>query len=180
MFFTSTIENMVLRGFFLCCFVNKGYIQDEPFHWRKWVAPGFLCRSIVPCSCNPNDPHSIPMGKVCDKGHRWIYSDTISDVVEALIGAHLVGGGTIAALEFMRWMNMEVDIEHKPVEIAFNRHIADLSVLNTSLDELQSLLHYHFENPCLLMEALTHASINEHRRCSYEVILFHLYIAQWQ
>ncbi|GLJ31484.1 hypothetical protein SUGI_0631810 [Cryptomeria japonica] len=150
----------------------QGYIQDEPFHWRKWVAPGLLCRSIVPCSCNPKDPNSLPVEKVCDKGHRWIYSKTISDVVEALIGAHLVGGGTIAALEFMRWMNMEVDIEDKSVEIAFKRCFAYPSVLNTSLDELQSLLYYHFENPCLLVEALTHASINEHGRRSYQRLEF--------
>ncbi|XP_057825712.2 endoribonuclease Dicer homolog 3 isoform X2 [Cryptomeria japonica] len=155
----------------------EGYIIDELFDVCKWVAPGLFFRSIVPCTCNPGDPNSLRMGEVCDKGHRWIYSKTISDVVEALIGAHLVGGGTNAALEFMRWMNMEVDIEDKSVKIAFNHSFAHPNAfkterLNTSLDELQLLLRYHFENPCLLMEALTHASINERGRCSYQRLEF--------
>jgi endoribonuclease Dicer len=110
------------------------------------------------------------MGKVCDKGHRWIHSKTISDVVEALIGAHLVGGGTNAALEFMRWMNMEVNVEDESVDIACKRSINYPSVLNTRLDKLELLLDYRFENRCLLVEALTHASINEQGGPSYQVI----------
>ncbi|XP_057825628.2 endoribonuclease Dicer homolog 3a [Cryptomeria japonica] len=150
----------------------QGYIIDDLFDVRKWMAPGLFCSSFVSCSCNPRDPNSLQMGKVCDKRHRWIYSKTISDVVEALIGAHLVGGGTKAALEFMRWMNMEVDIEDKSVEIAFNRHFDCPDVVKTSLDELQSLLDYDFENRCLLVEALTHASMNEHGGCSYQRLEF--------
>ena len=78
---------------------------------RKWVAPGLHCRNIVPCSCNPEHSNSLKMGNVCDKGHQRIYSKTISDVLEVLIGAHLVGGGTNAALEFMRWMIVEFNVD---------------------------------------------------------------------
>ncbi|GLJ31492.1 hypothetical protein SUGI_0631970 [Cryptomeria japonica] len=144
----------------------QGYIIDEQFDVRKWVAPGLFCRSIVPCSCNLEDPNSLQTGKVCDKGHRWIHSKTISDVLEALIGAHLIGGGTKAALEFMRWMNIEVDIEDKSIDIACNRSFDYPSALETNLDELQSLLDYQFKNKHLLVEALTHASANG--GCSYQ------------
>lgn len=150
---------------------EKGYIIDDLFDVRKWVAPGLHCRNIVLCSCNPEDPNSLEMGKVCDKGHRWIHSKTISDVVEALIGAHLVGGGTNAALEFMRWMNMEVNVEDESIDIVRKRSFNYSSVLDTSLDKLEFLLDYRFENRCLLVEALTHASVSEHGGNSYQVIL---------
>jgi endoribonuclease Dicer len=109
------------------------------------------------------------MGVLCDNGHRWIHSKTISDVVEALIGAHLVGGGVNAAIEFMQWMNMEVGIEDKSVEIASQRSFNYPSVLDTNLYELESYLNYHFVNRCLLVEALTHCSLTKAEGPSYQV-----------
>ena len=142
------------------------------------MAPGLYCESIVPCSCNPGDPNTLQMGVVCDNGHRWIHSKTISDVVEALIGAHLVGGGVNAAIEFVQWMNMEVGIEDKSVEIASQRSFNYPSVLDTNLDELESYLNYHFVNRCLLVEALTHCSLTEAEGPSYQVHFVSPYIEQ--
>ena len=36
-----------------------------------------------------------------------------------LIGALLVGGGAIAAVEFMKWMNMEIEFELELAEASF-------------------------------------------------------------
>ena len=62
-------------------------------------------RREIPCKCeldNPDkdgEPDTIALtGKSCDQGHRWISPKTIFDSVEALIGAHFFGGGTVAAL----------------------------------------------------------------------------------
>ncbi|XP_057839229.2 endoribonuclease Dicer homolog 3b isoform X2 [Cryptomeria japonica] len=147
------------------------YIQDEPFDACRWVAPGMLCWKSVPCHCNPkkfesNENPSIEkenkvvrIGKACDEGHRWMCSKTISDVVESLIGAYLVGGGPIAALEVMKWMNMEVEVEAELLEAAFDRAFVYPCVLrSTNLHGLEVLLRYEFKNKALLVEALTHAS----------------------
>jgi endoribonuclease Dicer len=156
---------------------EQGYIVDDLFDVSKWTAPGLCCKSIVPCSCDPGDPNTLQMGIVCDNGHRWIHSKTIADVVEALIGAFLVGGGENAALEFMLWMNMEVGIEDKSVEIASRRSFNYPSLLDSNLDELESYLNYHFVNRCLLVEALTHASITEAEGRSYQVHYVSPYLA---
>jgi endoribonuclease Dicer len=115
----------------------------------------------------------VKIGKACDGGHRWMCSKTISDAVEALIGAHLVGGGAIAALEFMKWMNMEVEFERDLAEAAFQRAFVYPSVLrNTNLNGLESLLGYNFQNKALLVEAITHASQQDPEGgCCYQVIL---------
>ena len=36
-----------------------------------------------------------------------------------LIGALLVGGGAIAAVEFMKWMNMEIEFEPELAKASF-------------------------------------------------------------
>ena len=68
----------------------------------------------------------------------------------------------------------EVNVEDESVDIARKRSINHPSVLNARLDELESILDYHFENRCLLVEVLKHASISEQGGHSYQVILFEL------
>lgn len=162
------------------------YIRDEPFDTRRWIAPGMLCRRVIPCCCNitnyldnancsiGKEDNMVKIGKACDEGHRWMCSKTISDVVESLIGAHLVGGGAIAALEFMKWMNMEVEFQHDLVEAAFQRAFVYPSVLrNTNLKGLESLLGYNFQNKALLVEAITHASQQDPEGgCCYQRLEF--------
>ncbi|GFP81473.1 endoribonuclease dicer homolog 3 [Phtheirospermum japonicum] len=66
------------------------------------------------CSENIN----LMLGKACDKGHRWIVSKTVSDCVEALIGAYYVGGGLTAAFSFMKWLGIEVEFEPSLIDSA--------------------------------------------------------------
>ncbi|KAH9304310.1 hypothetical protein KI387_008714, partial [Taxus chinensis] len=163
-----------------------GYIQDEPFDARRFVAPGMLCRRSVPCHCNlknleiyekpsiEKEDKVVRIGKACDEGHRWMCSKTISDVAEALIGAYLVGGGPAAALEIMKWMDMEVEVEVELVDAAFHRAFVYPCVLtSTNLNGLEILLGYEFKNKALLVEAITHASQQDPEGgCCYQRLEF--------
>ncbi|MQL98516.1 hypothetical protein Taro_031222 [Colocasia esculenta] len=149
----------------------QGYIRDSAFDPRCWVAPGQACLRPVHCKCDA-DFNKIPMkikyekedssmviGKSCDNGHRWLCSKTIADCVEALIGAYYIGGGLNAALSFMKWLGMDVDI--KPVWVEEALKTASLwSYLPKleDLEQLESKLKYTFSVRGLLLEAVTHAS----------------------
>ncbi|KAK1273867.1 hypothetical protein QJS04_geneDACA021904 [Acorus gramineus] len=81
----------------------------------------------------------------------------VSDVAEALIGAYLSTAGEMAALNFLNWLGVEVD---------FNNQVLDdaqfLARPETYINVyfLESLLNYSFQNPSLLVEALTHGSFH--------------------
>lgn len=51
----------------------------------------------------------------CSKGHHWLHNKTVSDVVEALIGAFLVDSGFKAAIAFLRWIGIKVDFDDSQV-----------------------------------------------------------------
>uniref|UniRef100_A0A1D1ZF59 Endoribonuclease Dicer 3a n=1 Tax=Anthurium amnicola TaxID=1678845 RepID=A0A1D1ZF59_9ARAE len=156
----------------------QGYIRDAAFDPRRWVAPGQACLRPVHCKCDA-DTSKVPMkvkyekgesplviGKACDNGHRWICSKTISDCVEALIGAYYVGDGLSAAFSFMKWLGMEVDVEPKWVEEAVKS--TSLWSFLPKLEEievLESKLKYKFSVRGLLLEAITHASQLELDAC---------------
>lgn len=163
-----------------------GYIRDEPFDPRRWVAPGTLCPKSVTCCCDSKrfeesvnsvsemEDKVVKIGKTCDKGHRWMCSKTIADSVEALIGAYLVGKDLTAALEFMSWMNIEVACEPELVTSAFDRASVHPNVLRSiNIHGLESQLGYVFHNKALLVEAITHASQQDFEGgCCYQRLEF--------
>ncbi|TYJ02321.1 hypothetical protein E1A91_A13G219900v1 [Gossypium mustelinum] len=135
-----------------------GYIRDSAFDPRRWVAPGQLRLRSFPCNCRV-DSREVPLDKKfqtedlkikvsisCDRGHRWMCSKTISDCVEALIGAYYVSGGLIAALHMMKWLGIDAELDPSLVAEVINR---------------ASLQSYKFSMKFFLQEALTHASANE-------------------
>lgn len=113
------------------------------------------------------------VGKSCDKGHRWMCSKTISDCVEALIGAYYVSGGLPAALHLMKWFHIDAELEPSLVAEAITT--ASLRSYNPKANEiaiLESKLHYEFSTKGLLHEAITHASEQESGvGCCYEVMM---------
>ncbi len=102
------------------------------------------------------------IGKSCDKGHRWLCSKTIADVMEALIGAYLFEGGASAAVHFMVWAGIDVAFDFSLIEEASRRASVDLSI-NPGIDigNLERRIGYSFYNKGLLLEAMTHASYQE-------------------
>ncbi|OWM84088.1 hypothetical protein CDL15_Pgr009335 [Punica granatum] len=153
----------------------QGYIRDCPFDPRRWVAPAQLTRCPEPCQCGvdssevPLDPKfqtvnpKIKLGKLCDQGHRWLISKTISDCLEALIGAYYVAGGLVGALHLMKWFGMEVELDPSSVVEAINSASLHSSVPKTAneIAALESKIGYEFFVKGLLLEAITHPSCQE-------------------
>ncbi|GAA0149590.1 hypothetical protein LIER_08728 [Lithospermum erythrorhizon] len=150
------------------------YIRDSPFDPRRWKAPGQLCTKPVPCK-HGVDSQEVPrsskfftentkvkVGESCDKGHRWMVSKTISDCVEALVGACFIGGGLDTALHFMKWLGLNVEIEVSLIE----EHIKSASLHSyapnaADMRVLELKLGYRFSVKGLLLEALTHGTNHE-------------------
>ncbi|WOL09052.1 endoribonuclease [Canna indica] len=152
----------------------QGYIRDAAFEPRRWVAPGQITLHPVPCKCElddhevPNkimytiDDKSIVIGKACDRGHRWICSKTVSDCVEALIGAYYVGGGLPGAIAFLKWLGIDTIFEPQMVEEAIRTaSVWDYLPNNSEIETLESKIAYKFTVKGLLLEAVTHASQQE-------------------
>ncbi|XP_043722965.1 endoribonuclease Dicer homolog 3a isoform X2 [Telopea speciosissima] len=152
----------------------QGYIRDSAFDPRRWVAPGQLTSHPVCCKCLVDtnevplgrkfitEDTSVVVGKICDKGHRWMCSKTIADCVEALIGAYYVGGGLSAALLIMKWFGIDVEFEPRLIEEAINSASVWSYTPNVNeLEMLESKLGYRFSVKGLLLEAITHASLQE-------------------
>ncbi|KAF5179568.1 Endoribonuclease dicer-like protein [Thalictrum thalictroides] len=153
----------------------QGYIRDGAFDPRRWLAPGQRSLRPVPCMCGV-DTSDVPLesifvtadtkivvGKACDRGHRWMCSKTISDCVEALVGAYYVGGGLTTAVMLMKWLGIDAELE--PTSLI------DSAIFNASLwckipevnafQLLESKLNYCFITKGLVLEAITHASQQE-------------------
>ncbi|CAH9128863.1 unnamed protein product [Cuscuta epithymum] len=165
----------------------QGYILDRPFIPRTWAAPGQL--SIWPSPCKhgvdtlevpvnddfSRDDETVEIGRCCDRGHRWIVSKTISDCVEALVGAYYVGGGLVSSIKLMKWVGMDIDLD-------------DLSMVNdaikaaslhsympstVSIESLESKIGYTFSVKGLILEAITHKTKQELGvGCCYERLEF--------
>ncbi|KAK9055311.1 hypothetical protein SSX86_026393 [Deinandra increscens subsp. villosa] len=119
----------------------QGYIRDIAFDPTRWTAPGQLPLRLYPCD---HDVETI---------------ETISDCVEALVGAYLVGSGMTAALHCMKWLGISCELNPSRVNEAIKS--ASLHSYTPKLDVLQTVeskLGYEFSAKGLLLEAITHAS----------------------
>ncbi|OMO99607.1 hypothetical protein CCACVL1_03710 [Corchorus capsularis] len=126
-----------------------GFIRDEPFDPKRWMIPGFNSGSYALSEdtlCNSK--------KIYICGRRKVKSKKIADVIEALIGAYLSTGGEAAGVLFMNWIGIDVDFIKIPYERHFKVHAERL----VNVRHLESLLGYSFQDPSLLVEALTHGS----------------------
>nr|CAB3494370.1 unnamed protein product [Digitaria exilis] len=155
---------------------TTGYVRDSAFDPRRWVAPGHISLRPFPCTCGVEtafvpfsgryirDDPSFVVGKPCDRGHRWMCSKTVSDCVEALVGAYYVGGGIAAALWVMRWFGIDIICDIKQVQKvkSIASHRCYLSKLK-DIEELEAKLQYNFSVKSLLLEAITHPSLQELR-----------------
>jgi len=83
-----------------------------------------------------------------------IKSKRIADSVEALIGAYLSASGEQAAYIFLKSLGMGIEFHNMPVE----RKVTIKSEDFINLRSLEEMLCYNFNDPSLLVEALTHGS----------------------
>ncbi|XP_060208248.1 endoribonuclease Dicer homolog 3a isoform X1 [Lycium barbarum] len=151
----------------------QSYIRDGAFDPGRWTAPGQLSIRSCPCEHGVETPEvplgkkflteaKVVVGKHCDRGHRWMGSKTISDCVEALIGAYYVGGGFMAALKLMKWLGVKAELEPSLVEDAINTaSLYSYTPKAKDIEDLELKLDYKFSVKGLLLEAITHATVQE-------------------
>ncbi|PIN21629.1 Ribonuclease [Handroanthus impetiginosus] len=126
-----------------------GFIRNEQFDPKTWIIPGTNCADRI-----LKEEMLSSSKKVYIEGIKKIKQKTVADVVEALIGAYLSVGGEIAALSFMAWLGIRVDLEHVP----YTRKFAVKPEMYVNVRKIESLLKYSFRDATLLVEALTHGS----------------------
>jgi endoribonuclease Dicer len=91
-------------------------------------------------------------------------SKTVSDCVEALVGAYYVGGGIAAAIWVMRWFGIDVRCDMELVQKAkYNSNASRMCYLSKikDIEELEAKLKYNFSVKGLLLEAISHPSVQE-------------------
>ncbi|KAK1367977.1 endoribonuclease Dicer-like [Heracleum sosnowskyi] len=183
---THAVRNSTLHKFGTAKKI-QGYIRDSPFDPLRWTAPGQRSIQLFPCEHGLDTPE-VPLdskfvtedskfktGKYCDWGHRWMGSKTISDCVEALIGAYYIGGGLVASVQLMKWLGMDVEVLPLLLDEAIKK--ASLHSYNPKeleIDILEAKLEYEFLVKGLLVEAITHTSEEQvvDRGYSYERLEF--------
>ncbi|KAG5240040.1 endoribonuclease Dicer [Salix suchowensis] len=127
----------------------QGFIRNEYFDPKLWIVPGGKMGSDF------LSEETLSEGrKIYIRGKRKVKSKTVADVVEALIGAYLSTGGEVTALLFMDWIGIKVDFMNTPYERHFQLQVEKF----VDVRHLESLLNYSFNDPSLLVEALTHGS----------------------
>jgi len=126
----------------------QGFIRNEPFDPKTWIIPGVKPR------CFKLEETVFRGTKIFTRGNRKLKRKVVADVVEALIGAFLSAGGELAALLFMDWVGIKVNVNITPYERQFNSCPDNL----VNVSYLESLLKYSFRDRSLLVEAMTHGS----------------------
>ncbi|GLV33502.1 Dicer-1, partial [Carabus blaptoides fortunei] len=100
-------------------------------------------------------------------GYQNVSDKTVSDCVEALIGAYLHSNGPKGALALMGWLGV-IPVSENPTELftqqppsaLFNLTITEEQINNhiPNYAKLEENLGYQFINRAYLLQALTHAS----------------------
>ncbi|KAH9328954.1 hypothetical protein KI387_001062, partial [Taxus chinensis] len=128
-----------------------GYIRNEHFDPQQWIIPG----QDLPSLTGFPQEKSYSTENLYIKDTRLMKIKNIADVVEALIGAFLDCGGEILALNFIKWIGINIDL---PQETSITKMLDTRLQSSVNIPFMESLLQYSFHNPVLLVEALTHAS----------------------
>ncbi|XP_015166742.1 endoribonuclease Dicer homolog 2-like [Solanum tuberosum] len=132
-----------------CARKIPGFIRNEPFDLKAWIIPGDNSQVH-----SFDDEFLTSSDKMYSRVKQKIKSKRVADVVEALIGAYLSSGGEVAALSFMKWLGVDINFVDAPM----SRHFPMNAEKLVNVRYLESLLLYKFNDPSLLVEALTHGS----------------------
>ncbi|KAK7285829.1 hypothetical protein RJT34_20611 [Clitoria ternatea] len=146
---------------FGCCRTLPGFIRKEVFDPRKWEIPGDKSRNLTLKQELVSSGTRVYVGRT-----RKIGFEIVADVVEALIGAFITEDEG-DALSFINWIGIKVDTNIIP----YGRHLSIAPENLVKVKHLESLLSYSFQDPYLLLEALTHSSFNRPEFC-YERLEF--------
>ncbi|XP_054159182.1 endoribonuclease Dicer-like [Oppia nitens] len=142
----------------------------------------------LPPSYHIDDECDLQLLTKTNDGYRYqlVNDKSIADSVEALIGAHLLVGGTKCALIFMEWLGLKIstkkDIDYlntrklddskqfqwlpepkNPIwntsatEYAINKFIMN-EYTDCNLNNFEKIIDYTFNNKAFIIQAFTHSS----------------------
>ncbi|CAN4126648.1 unnamed protein product [Withania somnifera] len=136
---------------------------------NKIISNAAFCR----LGCARKIPFLMSSDRVYSRGKLKSKCKKVADVVEALIGAYLSSGGEVVALSFMKWLGVDMDFVDAPM----SRHFPINAEKLVNVRYLENLLHYKFNDPSLLVEALLHGSymLPEIPRCYQIILLQHIF-----
>ncbi|KAK3005994.1 hypothetical protein RJ639_017631, partial [Escallonia herrerae] len=157
------------------------YIRDQSFEPCLFFALGrpcpVICRKETETSIHSshegNDVNGSNAEVRCSRSHRWLHKKSISDVVEALVGAFIVDSGFKATTAFLKWIGINVDFQASQVN-----NIRSASTIFMSLADridiaaLENILGYQFLHKGLLVQAFLHPSYNKHAGGCYQRLEF--------
>ncbi|KAF3933306.1 hypothetical protein ABW19_dt0200687 [Dactylella cylindrospora] len=162
---TSKKDRTVANSRLARAAIEKGiakWIVDEAFTGSKWK-PHYLTDTIQAALANENTKN------------RNLSTKVLADVIEALIGVCYLTGGFERALDCINIFDLDVKIAPMP-----DRHTAlydsypDLvGEVPSLISDLEALIGYKFSKKTIIMEAMTHPSVeNEHSGMSYQRLEF--------
>ncbi|XP_047941505.1 dicer-like protein 4 isoform X2 [Salvia hispanica] len=149
------------------------YIRDQTLEPCNFFAFGRPC----PLTCNKKTEESIHCQfsvkkngakfKVrCSKFHHWLRKKTIADVVESLTGAFIVDSGFKAAIAFLNWIGIKVDLSPSQMDAICSMSRAFLPLANLrDVDVIEKFLGHEFTHKGLLIQAFVHPSFNNFGGC---------------
>ncbi|TYH69445.1 hypothetical protein ES332_D05G056400v1 [Gossypium tomentosum] len=156
------------------------YIRDQPFDPYQFFPLGHpcpvICTKETKGTVHPQSSCQVDHAKSevrCSRNHHWLQKKTISDVVEALVGAFIVDRGFQAATAFLRWIGIRVDFQGSQLNsiCAASKGFMPLSSL-LDIGDLENLLGYQFLHKGLLLQAIVHPSFNRHGGGCYQRLEF--------
>lgn len=180
---------MVIVYTSIICAINifQVYIRDQSFEPGQFYAVGRRC----PLSCTKETQESIHSQYFtnkngansevrCNKCHHWLYNKTVSDVLEALVGAFIVDSGFKAASAFLNWIGIKVDFTPSQIDNICSASNAFLSIpIQMDATALENKLGYKFTNKGLLIQAFVHPSFNNHLGGCYQVLLISIALSNF-
>ncbi|KAJ9171599.1 hypothetical protein P3X46_014942 [Hevea brasiliensis] len=180
------VSNMILYQYAL----NKGlqsYIQADRFAPSRWAAPGVLpvfdedtkdgdCTFFYQERSSAEDTPGLDHDGELESdssSYRVLSSKTLADVVEALIGVYYVESGENAANHLMKWIRIQVEVDHGEIDSVIKpSNVPESIVKIVDFDALKGALNIKFSDQGLLVEAITHASQPSSRVSCYQRLEF--------
>ncbi|CAH2047075.1 unnamed protein product, partial [Iphiclides podalirius] len=131
-----------------------------------------------------NEPKwSVQNSMQCYVQAQAVPDKTIADCVEAIIGTYLINGGVPAGVKILEWFKIIPAADR--LETLLRRRVSTVVthkkatvdeidyLLNYVRSDIQEILNYKFNDPALLLEALSHPSYIRNRHTpSYERLEF--------
>ncbi|KAI0347065.1 ribonuclease III [Trametopsis cervina] len=98
-----------------------------------------------------------------DLSIQWLGDKTVADVVEAILGAALISGGYDLAFNVAKVLHIDIPKVHQWLDIprlGLPEVTAVRGALSDKVQVVELITGHQFEQPTVLLEALTHSSVN--------------------